>query len=260
MSLLQMILIAALAGLGGIDLFNMKIHFHRPLVSGAIVGLILGDLQTGLIVGAMFELIWLGAVPVGGAQPPNVVVGGIIGTTFAIITKEEPTTAIGVAMPVAIAMQAAITFLLTAFSGFMHKADKFAEEGNDRGIANINYLCLFILFMFYFVLTFIPIYFGAEVSQVIVDSLPKWILKGLGIAGGLMPAVGFAMLLKTMFRKDLLIFLITGFVFVTFLKLPIIALATLGICFVIYDYRITKNQHAVPTTAAEEEDDFEDGI
>lgn len=254
MSLLQMILIAALAGLGGIDLFNMKIHFHRPLVSGAIVGLILGDLQTGLIAGAMFELIWLGAVPVGGAQPPNVVVGGIIGTTFAIITKEEPTTAIGVAMPVAIAMQAAITFLLTAFSGFMHKADKFAEEGNDRGIANINYLCLFILFMFYFVLTFIPIYFGAEVSQVIVDSLPKWILKGLGIAGG------FAMLLKTMFRKDLLIFLITGFVFVTFLKLPIIALATLGICFVIYDYRITKNQHAVPTTAAEEEGDFEDGI
>lgn len=208
----------------------------------------------------MFELIWLGAVPVGGAQPPNVVVGGIIGTTFAIITKEEPATAIGVAMPVAIAMQAAITFLLTAFSGFMHKADKFAEEGNDRGIANINYLCLFILFMFYFILTFIPIYFGAEVSQVIVDSLPKWILKGLGIAGGLMPAVGFAMLLKTMFRKDLLIFLITGFVFVTFLKLPIIALATLGICFVIYDYRITKNQHAVPITAAEEEDDFEDGI
>ena len=163
-------------------------------------------------------------------------------------------------MPVAIAMQAAITFLLTAFSGFMHKADKFAEEGNDRGIANINYLCLFILFMFYFILTFIPIYFGAEVSQVIVDSLPKWILKGLGIAGGLMPAVGFAMLLKTMFRKDLLIFLITGFVFVTFLKLPIIALATLGICFVIYDYRITKNQHAVPVTAAGEEDDFEDGI
>ena len=149
MSLLQMILIAALAGLGGIDLFNMKIHFHRPLVSGAIVGWILGDLQTGLIAGAMFELIWLGAVPVGGAQPPNVVVGGIIGTTFAIITKEEPATAIGVAMPVAIAMQAAITFLLTAFSGFMHKADKFAEEGNDRGIANINYLCLFILFMFY---------------------------------------------------------------------------------------------------------------
>ncbi|MFN8604894.1 MAG: PTS sugar transporter subunit IIC [Romboutsia timonensis] len=44
----------------------------------------MGDLQTGLIVGGSYELMMIGAMPVGGAQPPNAVIGGIMATVFAV--------------------------------------------------------------------------------------------------------------------------------------------------------------------------------
>ena len=228
--------IAFLAGLAGIDLFNGLFHFHRPLVTGLIIGIILGDIKTGLIAGATFELIWLGAVPVGGAQPPNVVIGGIIGTTFAILTKQDPQTAIGIAIPFAVAVQACITFLFTAFSPVMHKADKFSEEGNLSGIEKINYLGMSILFCFYFIITFLPIYFGAESAASVVALLPEKLVAGLGIAGGMMPAIGFAMLIKIMFKKEFSIYLVIGFVFTTYLKLPILAVAAIASSIAIYDY------------------------
>ena len=43
--LLESLLIAIFAGIAGIDLFNGLFHIHRPIVTGAIVGLILGDLK-----------------------------------------------------------------------------------------------------------------------------------------------------------------------------------------------------------------------
>ena len=53
----------------------------------------MGDVKTGLIIGGSLELIWMGMVPLAGAQPPNVVIGGIIGTSIAILGKLDPQAA-----------------------------------------------------------------------------------------------------------------------------------------------------------------------
>ena len=45
----------------------------RPLVLGPLVGLVLGDLQQGVIIGASLELIFMGNIKVGAAIPPDVV-------------------------------------------------------------------------------------------------------------------------------------------------------------------------------------------
>ena len=121
--LINALLIAIWAGIAGIDLFDGLTHIHRPLVTGLVVGLILGDLRTGLITGATLELVWMGFVPLAGAQPPNVVIGGIIGVSFAILGKLHPAAAAGIAVPFAIAVQGAITLIFTIFSPIMHKAD-----------------------------------------------------------------------------------------------------------------------------------------
>ena len=85
--LTEAILIALWAGIAGIDLYNGLFHIHRPVVTGLVVGLILGDVKTGLIAGAILEFVWMGMVPLAGAQPPNVVIGGIMGTAFAILLQ-----------------------------------------------------------------------------------------------------------------------------------------------------------------------------
>ncbi|MDO4589489.1 MAG: PTS N-acetylgalactosamine transporter subunit IIC [Fusobacterium sp.] len=258
--LMESLLIAIFAGIAGIDLFDGLTHIHRPIVTGAVVGLILGDLRMGLIAGATLELVWMGAVPVGGAQPPNVVVGGIIGSAFAILTKQDPATAVGIAIPFAVAVQACITLLFTFFSPVMHKADKFAEEANTAGIERINYLGMALIFAFYFVVTFLPISMGAEAAQKVVALLPQWLIDGFGVAGGLMPAIGFAMLLNIMFKKNYIIFFVLGFVLATYLHLPVIGIAAIGFIIAIYDFLVNKKIDTMEPVARPEEEDYSDGI
>lgn len=239
--LTEALLIALWAGIAGIDLFNVQLHIHRPVVSGLIVGAILGDVKTGLITGATLELVWMGMVPLAGVQPPNVVIGGIIGTAFAILSGQDPKVAVGVAVPFAIAVQALITLLFTAFSPVMHKADKYAEEANTRGIENINYLGMAILFLMYVVIAFLPIYFGADYAAAIVEKMPTWLIDGLSVAGGMMPAIGFAMLLKIMLKKEYFAFLMVGFIVVTYFNLTLVGTAILGLAIALYDYYSRKS-------------------
>ena len=236
------LLIALWAGIAGIDLFNGLFHIHRPVFTGMVVGVILGDVKTGLITGATLELIWMGAVPLAGAQPPNVVIGGIIGTAFAILANVDPKIAVGIAVPFAVAMQGAITLVFTAFSPLMHKADEYAEDANTKGIEKINYAGMLILFVLNAIIAFLPVYVGADVAEAIVAKMPEWLIGGLEVAGGIMPAIGFAMLLKIMYKKEYMAFLIIGFVLVAYFELPILAVALIGLAVALYDYYINNSK------------------
>ncbi|MEX6156452.1 PTS N-acetylgalactosamine transporter subunit IIC [Providencia manganoxydans] len=223
--LLEAAFIAVIAGIAGVDLFNGLTHIHRPVVIGPIVGLILGDLQTGLLVGGTLELVWMGMVPLAGSQPPNVVIGGVIGTTFAITTHADPKVAIGIAVPFSIAVQGCITLWFMLCSPMMHKCDEMVKKCNWRTIEMVNYGGLLILFSFYFIIAFLPIYFGAEAASTMVQRAPQWLLDGLAVAGGMMPAIGLSLLMKIMMKKTYIAYFILGFISVTFLNMPIIAVA-----------------------------------
>ncbi len=132
-------LVALWAALCGIDKYDVALNFHRPLITGPVIGFILGDVQTGLIAGAAMELAWLGLVPNAGSQPPDVTIGAIVGTAFAIKLGITPEASIGMAIPAAMAMQALVIFLFTSFSPVMQKCDRYAEQGNASGIDRMLY-------------------------------------------------------------------------------------------------------------------------
>lgn len=96
---IQVLLIFIVAFIAGIDQFSFLESLYQPIVTGFLVGLILGDVQTGLIVGGTYQLMTIGNMPVGGAQPPNAVIGGIMSAVFAITTKLEPMAAVAAAIP-----------------------------------------------------------------------------------------------------------------------------------------------------------------
>ncbi|MGY0398450.1 MAG: PTS N-acetylgalactosamine transporter subunit IIC [Ostreibacterium sp.] len=250
---LQALLIAIFAGIAGIDLFNVLTHIHRPIITGPIVGLILGKPEIGLVAGATFELMWMGLVPLAGAQPPNVVLGGIIGTAFAIVTGQTAEQAILVAVPFAIFVQFCITFLFTVYSPLMSVADRYAKNLNFAGIANLNYLGMTILFVFYSFIAFMVIYFGAESAQNAVKIIPKWITDGLGFAGGLMPAIGFGILLSIMLRKQYIAYFILGFLLAAYFKQPLLAIAFMGLAFGLIEFFIRGNQENQTAKATETE-------
>ncbi|MGI9277112.1 MAG: PTS N-acetylgalactosamine transporter subunit IIC [Endozoicomonas sp.] len=261
-TLFQGLLVALFAGIAGIDMFNGITHIHRPIVGATVVGLILGDLQTGLLVGGTLELAFMGMVPLGGAQPPNMVAGGIIGAAFAIITNVEPHMAVGIAMPFAIAVQSCITLLFTVFSPVMHKCDEMVARGDWRGIEKVNYLGLTVLFTFYSLITFLPIYLGAAPAQRMVEAAPQWLMNGLGVAGGMMPAIGFALLMKIMLKKAYVPYLALGFLGVTYLGLPIMAVGMIALAVALLEFYKSETAASAmtPATAGGMMEDEEDGI
>ena len=56
----------------------------KPTMAGFFAGLILGDIQTGLIVGGTLNLLVLGVGNFGGASIPDYMTGALLGTAFAI--------------------------------------------------------------------------------------------------------------------------------------------------------------------------------
>lgn len=95
----QYILIALVAFVASMDeqLFGITM-LGRPLFTSLFVGLILGDVQTGCIVGAALESMFMGAIMVGAAVPPEVYASGVLGCAFAIITGAGTAAAVALAL------------------------------------------------------------------------------------------------------------------------------------------------------------------
>ncbi len=104
--LVQATMLAIIAGVGILDgrIFGQSM-FDRPIVTGMLVGLVLGDIKSGIMIGAQLELIWMGITGIGAATPPDVVTGGVLGTAFAILSGNGAEVALAVAVPVAVLAQ-----------------------------------------------------------------------------------------------------------------------------------------------------------
>ncbi|KAB7702047.1 PTS N-acetylgalactosamine transporter subunit IIC [Plesiomonas shigelloides] len=226
--LFEATLVAVWAFLCGIDKYDVALNIHRPLITGPVVGLIMGDMQVGLIAGATLELAWLGLVPNAGAQPPDVTLGTIAAVAFAIMTGQSPSVAMGVGMPIAVLMQMLVIgfFAMTSFT--MGKADTCAEQGDSAGIDRLLIATISLRSLLYAVVAFFTVYFGEHAAAWIDANAPKELLTGLGIGAKMVPAIGFAMLLKIMWSKEVAGVFFIGFVMTTYLKLPIMAVAILG--------------------------------
>lgn len=239
--IIEILLISIWCGIVGMDMQNFFTHLHRPVVSGLVVGLILGDVKTGLIAGGTIELAFLGLVPIAGSQPPNPVIAGIVGSAFAILLKQDPKTAVGIALPFAVLMQVLVTFIYTMYAFLANRADKFAEEVNVTGVGRQVYWGLLGLFVVYSLMAFLPLYLGANHAKQLLDNIPAWITGGLAAAGGLMPAIGFAILMTIMLKRAYIAYLAIGFILAIYLKLPVTAIAILGVAFASIDYFIRKS-------------------
>ncbi len=112
-----------------------------------------------------------------------------------------------------------------------------------RGIERVNYLALLALGSFYFLCAFLPTYFGAEHAKTAIDVLPARLIDGLGVAGGIMPAIGFAVLLKIMMKNVYIPYFILGFVAAAWLKLPVLAIAAAALAMALIDFMRRTRRH-----------------
>src|SRR5690606_14193806 len=79
------------------------------------------------------------------------------------------------------------------------------------------------------ILTFLIIYLGTKQAQALVDLMPQKLMDGFSVAAGLLPAVGFAMLVQIMISKKLAPYFFVGFMLATYLDMPVIGVSVLGL-------------------------------
>lgn len=230
MSLGTALLLSVVAGLVYMQrrMFG-DMQLERPIVVGPLVGLILGDLKTGLAVGASFELIFMGAQAIGGAVPPNLVIASVLGTSFAITTGKGIEAALVVAVPAALVATTFELFAKTVCPVFVHGADRYAEEGNAGGIALMMQLGNLVHFLAYAVPTFVALYFGASSVTALTSAIPGPVMNGIKAAGNLLPALGFGLLLNSLGARHLMPYFFIGFVIAAYTGFGVLGLAILGV-------------------------------
>lgn len=214
-----------------------SLHQGAPLIAGLINGIILGDIAYGLTFGATVMLVFMGVAVIGGAIPSDTALAGYVGVTVSMMAGVDPSMGVTVSATLGALGAAARPLLMTLNSVWVHRADKYAAEGNSKALARIDILGpVALCFVLYFIPSFIVIYFGAPVLDAVMNVIPAWLLTGMTVVGKLLPALGLAMLMQLLFKKSLLPFFIFGFVMSAYMGLGIIPIAITGCGFALMHY------------------------
>lgn len=233
----QVLLITAYAVIAMFDNLNLKLELGKPLVAGCVTGIIMGDMTTGLAVGATLQLLILGVGGFGGAIIPDYTTAALIATPLAIITGKDMQFAIGLGVPIGLLMSQLDILVRLINIIFLKRAEKAAENEEYNKINLYAHLGMISWGLSRGVPVFLGLYFGVDFVTGILEYSPEWLLNGLKAASGILPAVGVAILLRYLPVKKFFSYLILGFVLAAYLNLPMLGIALLGIALAIVFYQ-----------------------
>lgn len=184
-----------------------------PLMTGLVVGIVMGDVAGAMIITAGIQLIYMGVFSPGGTMPSEPAVAAAIAVPVALLGGLEPGAAIAVAVPVGLlgAYLYQFRFFINTFIG--KGTDKAAQELNHASITRtvIIYptLASFALFT---PLIFVALYWGAPVIADVIAALEGTVaIHVLDVVGGGLAAIGIATTIYVIGRREYLIFFLLAF-------------------------------------------------
>lgn len=268
-NILQAILIGIFAYLGSLSvpwvlgLSGGWYTLTRPLVSGFLIGLILGDVSTGIIVGVAVQVVYIALVTPGGQMPQDLNAAAYIGVTLGIMAVKG-----GASVESAVAISTAVGAVGTIFHNFMmltnsfwnHRASAALEKGDYNGLKFNHYVGPQITqFLYRFVPTFLVVYFGSSIATNIISYFPvdSFVMRTLTALGGMLPAVGVAILLKQVTKKDIdIIQFLVGFTFIAAVKINMVALAIIGAFFAYLHFRYSAERTVAVAKVSDVEEEL----
>jgi fructoselysine and glucoselysine-specific PTS system IIC component len=225
----QALLVFLVACVGYLNSFFASSLLSRPIVMGALTGLVLGDASLGIMTGATLELVWLGAIAIGASNPPDMVSGSVLGTAYVLTTGSDVAQAVALAVPISLLMSMLWNLLMMTFVPLCaNKADRYADECNARGIEAMHYLATFGQTIVLAAVTAVGFFVGSSAIEALVNSIPQAITSGLDYAMGIIPALGFAMLARMIMNKRTACFLFMGFLLVAYGNLNVVGVTAIA--------------------------------
>ena len=229
---IQMILVVIVAFLAGVEGILDQFHFHQPVVACTLIGLVTGNLLPCLILGGTLQMIALGWANIGAAVAPDAALASIASSIILVLGGQGQAgvaSAIAIAVPLAVAGLLLTIICRTIATAFVHFMDAAAKEGNIKAIEmwQIAGICLQGIRIAIPAALILAI--GAGPISSLLGAMPSWLTSGLAIGGGMVVAVGYAMVINMMATKEVWPFFAIGFVLATVSQITLIGLGAIGV-------------------------------
>ncbi len=206
-----------------------SVYFGAPLVAGLVNGLLLGNLGYGLSVGSTVMMAYIGMVAIGGSLPSDYALAGYLGVAMTMLAGTDPSVGLTIAVPLGLLGLLSFNVKMSLNSIWIHRADRYAAEGNSRGVIIMNLFASQVFpFVTYAIPSFLCIFFGASTLETLLSIVPQQVISILSLAGHLIPALGLAMLMGVLYKASLVPFFAVGFVLSSYLGLGTMPVAIIG--------------------------------
>lgn len=224
----------------------------RPLFLALPIGLLYGDVPTAMMVGASIQAMYIVLIAPGMQIPADPALATCIALPLVLKAGISPEVAVTIAVPFGVLGVFLDQIRRTANGMFNRMADRYAEESNIRGIIlAASAYPLLLSFPIRFIPVFLANYFGEAAVQGLLNSIPEWLMHAFEVAGGVLPAIGFAIAIMVIGKKKLLPFFILGFFLVQYSSISVMGAAIFGICIAIIYLQCTSHEYNQESTGRE---------
>ena len=154
------------------------------------------------MLGGSLQFIALGWANIGAAVAPDAALhlsllpsSWYLGETS---VQKGIAVAQGVAIPLAVAGLFLTMIVRTLSVGLVHTADAAARKGDIKGVERAHFVALLLQGLRIAIPAALLLMIPAETVKTALEQMPKWLSDGMQIGGGMVVAVGYAMVINMM--------------------------------------------------------------
>ena len=244
MSVISMVLVVIVAFLAGMEGVLDEFQFHQPLVACTLIGLVTGQLVPCIILGGSLQMIALGWANIGVAVAPDAALAAVASAIILVQGGQGRAgvdTAIAVAIPLAVAGLFLTMIVRTLSVICVHQMDAAAAKGSFKGVEawHIIAVCLQGIRIAIPAAALLAIPSSAVAAA--LNSMPAWLTDGMSIGGGMVVAVGYAMVINMMATKEVWPFFAIGFCLAAVSDLTLIALGVIAVSMALIYLKLSEN-------------------
>ncbi|WP_294376090.1 PTS mannose/fructose/sorbose transporter subunit IIC [uncultured Clostridium sp.] len=243
LNILQIILVIIVAFLAGVEGIMDEFQFHQPIVACTLIGLVTGNLGPCLILGGTLQMMALGWANIGAAVAPDAALASVASAIILVLGgqgTEGVSSAIAIAVPLAVAGLLLTIICRTIATAFVHFMDSAAKEGNIKAIEFWQIAAICLQGIRIAIPAALILAIGAGPIGSLLNAMPAWLTDGLAIGGGMVVAVGYAMVINMMATKEVWPFFAIGFVLATVSQITLIGLGAIGVALALIYLTLSK--------------------
>lgn len=226
--------------LGGWVFLNIM---SKPLPIAFAIGLIMGDMETAMIVGCVIQSLYLGATSIGGVQSmPAIGMSMFFGIPIAMMAGGTPEEITTLALTICLACSAVETPLKSfgnvTKQAALHHVDNLVHAGKFKSAIAATYIWQQgLCFVLYGLPVILLALMGQDAVIAVAAALPKWVTGVMGTFTTILRTLGFGLLLAGLIKHPAqwLLFLF-GFALVKGAGMNMLTLTfvSLGIAYLVF--------------------------